>query len=371
MRALGRGRSHTHLEDLPGQAGLSWKKLAFPVIVFLVFPGAVAYASIFSFLNDRVTDFITVKTQVKTYNSQNLLLAAAVGPELPPKDSATDVNTVDGSAVWADAGPSGGLADVDGTDADHGQISIYVVREKDTFSAIAKMFDVSVNTILWANNLSRGAQLTVGQTLVILPVSGVQYTVKKGDTIAGIAKKFNGVADEIRLYNGIAPGEMLSIGTEIIIPDGELATPTPASSSIAARLRGAGGPAYEGYYRAPFFSYRKTQGLHGYNGVDLVATTGAGTPVMASAGGQVIISRQGGYNGGYGNYVVLQHGNGTQTLYGHLRSTAVSSGSIVASGEVIGYMGNTGRSTGAHLHFEVRGGQNPFAACPLNVSCSL
>jgi murein DD-endopeptidase MepM/ murein hydrolase activator NlpD len=85
-----------------------------------------------------------------------------------------------------------------------------------------------------------------------------------------------------------------------------------------------------------------------------------GAPIFAAATGDVVVARQGGYNGGYGNYVVIQHGNGTQTLYGHMQSVSVSPGDHVVQGQTIGYLGNTGRSTGPHLHFEVRGARNPF-----------
>jgi murein DD-endopeptidase MepM/ murein hydrolase activator NlpD len=375
MRVLGHGRSHTRLES-----ELSWKKLAFPVLTFLVFPVIVAYAFSVSAFLGGIGDFIKVNTQERSANSQNIALLASVGgPELSPKDASNDVNTVEGSALLPDAGPSGGLADVDGTDADHGQISIYVVHDGDTFSSIAKMFGVSVNTILWANDLSRGAQLATSQTLVILPVSGVQYVVKKGDTVVGIAKKFKGDADEIRSYNGMVPGDTLDVGSTIIIPDGELSSPavTSGSGAVTERLRNAGGPSYDGYYYAPLVSYRKTQGLHGWNGVDLVSYDGLGAFVRASAAGEVVIASQAcsvgrrNCNGGYGNYIVIRHDNGTQTLYGHLKSVAVHAGDHVVQGQLIGYEGNTGRSTGPHVHFEVRGAKNPFAACPLNVSCTL
>jgi murein DD-endopeptidase MepM/ murein hydrolase activator NlpD len=102
----------------------------------------------------------------------------------------------------------------------------------------------------------------------------------------------------------------------------------------------------------------KTQGIHGYNGVDIGASTG--TPILAAAGGEVIISRAEGWNGGYGIYVVIRHDNGTQTLYAHMSQDIVSVGQRVSQGEVIGYVGNTGRSSGPHLHFEIRGATNPF-----------
>ena len=102
----------------------------------------------------------------------------------------------------------------------------------------------------------------------------------------------------------------------------------------------------------------KTQGIHGYNAVDLAA--GPGSSIRAAAAGEVIVSKATGWNGGYGQYIVIRHASGAQTLYAHLSSNAVGVGNYVSQGEVIGGMGNTGRSTGNHLHFEVRGGRNPF-----------
>ena len=85
-----------------------------------------------------------------------------------------------------------------------------------------------------------------------------------------------------------------------------------------------------------------------------------GTPIRASAGGVVIISRSSGYNGGYGSYVVISHSNGTQTLYAHMNKVQAIQGTTVAQGELIGTVGSTGKSTGPHVHFEVRGAANPF-----------
>jgi murein DD-endopeptidase MepM/ murein hydrolase activator NlpD len=82
--------------------------------------------------------------------------------------------------------------------------------------------------------------------------------------------------------------------------------------------------------------------------------------LYAAAGGTVIISKNSGWNGGYGNYVVIQHPNKTQTVYGHMTTTVVSVGQAVTKGQLIGYSGNTGKSTGPHLHFEIRGAKNPF-----------
>lgn len=332
------------------------RMLATAVFALLI-PAAVAYAGFFSFIGDIFSK--TTPKPTKQLNSQNVALAslafdAGVGGPIDDEP-----NVVGQTAIMADTGPGGGLPDADVFDADPGHISVYVVRGGDTLASIADMFGVSVNTIVWANGLTRGKALSVGQTLVILPVSGVQHTVRSGDTIASIAKKYKGDLDEIQDFNGLDESSKLAVGDVLIIPDGEIATPVavtrPASS---AKLRGTSGPSLDGYFQAPMAGYRKTQGLHGYNGVDLASYMGA--PVFSSAAGNVIIARSGGYNGGYGSYVVVAHPNGTQTLYAHLSAVHVSVGQHVEQGEQIGAMGNSGRSTGPHLHFEVRGARNPF-----------
>jgi len=335
---------------------LSMKKLVLVLSLSFVIPGAVAYAGFFSFLGEV---FTKAEVNEKPMTSQNLaLLVAANTPEATLDTAQTEVSTVAGSALLGDAGPAGGLADIDEGATTHGAVSAYVVQDGDTLASIADKNSVSINTILWANNLSRTSKIVIGQSLVILPVSGVKYTVKRGDTVVAIAKKYKGDADEIRNYNGLADSDTLISGTVIIIPDGQMPAIVKATTRVTSKLHGVNGPSYDGYYAAPLASYRKTQGLHGYNGIDLAAPVG--TAIHAAADGTVVVARQGGYNGGYGNYVVIQHANGTQTLYGHMLSVAVSAGATVTQGETVGYLGNTGRSTGPHLHFEVRGARNPF-----------
>jgi len=108
----------------------------------------------------------------------------------------------------------------------------------------------------------------------------------------------------------------------------------------------------------PIEGGRKSQKIHGYNAVDLANS--CGTPVMAAASGDVLIGRGTGWNSGYGHYIVLVHPNGTQTLYAHLSENIATEGWHVTQGQVIGYMGTTGKSTGCHVHFEIRGAKNPF-----------
>lgn len=269
-----------------------------------------------------------------------------------------DVLITGDSALIPEEGPSGAGADI--VKPKNSTISIYVIREGDTLSTIAEMFDVSVNTIIWANELKRGAPIRVGQTLTILPVTGVRYTVKKGDTLATIAKDLHADADEIVHYNGIDP-ELLAVGDEVIVPNGEVAiavAPAPQKTSSSVRSSTSGNTVSAGYYLRPVNGI-KTQGIHGYNGVDLAAPIG--TPFVASASGEVIVAKASGWNGGYGQYVVIRHDNGSQTLYAHASSVIVGIGQRVVQGQVIGYVGTTGRSTGPHLHFEIRNGpRNPF-----------
>lgn len=277
------------------------------------------------------------------------------------------------SALVSYGGPAGTTADIVGSvSPDH--ISVYVVRKGDTLGEIAVMFGVSVNTIKWANNLSSATDVRVGDTLVILPVSGVERTIVKGDTLKSIAKKYGADIDEIATFNGIDPASPLEIGSTLIIPGGEIA-PVKSNASKSSSLKmnepylGDGGSAQAGYYSNPMPGAIITQGIHGWNGIDLGAARG--TPIHAAADGIVIVARaNGGWNGGYGNYVVISHGNGSQTLYSHMKSVIVSSRQSVLSGQIIGYEGSTGESTGPHLHFEVRGAANPFRNCRVGSICS-
>ncbi len=284
-----------------------------------------------------------------------VLLEPATNLNPNPAKGGGNITVSDGVALVAEVGPDGIPTDIDGK-PQSSQISVYTVREGDTLSEIAEMFDVSINTIAWANDI-QGRVIHPGQVLIILPVTGVSYTVAKGDTLASIAKKYQGDVDEIANYNEIATDAALTTGQTIIIPDGVVASVAPRP--ISSGSSGGTTPASSAGFTNPLPGSVKTQGVHGYNGVDLGGLP-AGSPVLAAAAGSVIVAKDMGWNGGYGSYVVLQHSNGTQTLYAHLSSVSVSVGQSVAAGAQIGGVGNTGRSTGIHLHFEVRGAANPF-----------
>jgi len=312
--------------------------LAVLALISLVFPAVLAQAQI----NEGT-------------NSQNLQILQANA--FPLATGGGDITIENGSALQPAIGPLGSASDIK-SEYLSDEIVNYIVRKGDTLGGIAKMFNISQNTIIWANDLKKGQALTEGDSLVILPISGVDYTVKKGDTLGSIAKKFNADIDEIGIFNGITVKTTLAIGDEIIIPDGEIVSSPGAGVGTSKSRPSYGGPEYAGYYLRPISGGRKTQGLHGNNGVDLA--TYAGAPILASADGTVIISRNSGWNGGYGKYIVIRHPNGTQTLYSHNSDNIATVGQQVKQGQVIGHVGSTGKSTGPHVHFEVRGAKNPF-----------
>ncbi|OHB13664.1 MAG: hypothetical protein A3G05_00535 [Candidatus Zambryskibacteria bacterium RIFCSPLOWO2_12_FULL_45_14] len=286
-------------------------------------------------------------------NSQTMNLLEGYLNINPTGMGGTEIAIVDSTALESNGGDSEVFVDLGKSGT--GQISVYVVREGDTLSEIAEMFGVSTNTILWANNVKVNS-IKVGQELVILPISGVRHVVKSGDTLQSLAKKYKADLEDILSYNGLATNAKIKSGDIVIIPDGVIS----ASQNIAGSGSGASTnyPTYAGYYLRPIVGGKKSQGRHGNNGVDLAAPIY--TPILASADGKVIVSRTGGYNGGYGTYVVISHANGTQTVYAHMSVNNVSVGDWVDQGQVIGAIGMTGKTTGPHVHFEVRGAKNPF-----------
>ncbi len=337
---------------------LFYKLLVAKAVFSLIFTGIPqpANASVISSIEGLFSSRAVQAAKKNQTNSQNMLiLQSAQSPDLSFARGGGDITVIGETALLPDSGPLGTQADIPDSEPFSGQISVYVVREGDTLGAIAKMFDVSVNTIIWANDL-RGSTIAPGDKLIILPVSGIQYIIKKGDTVKSVAKKYKADIGDILAFNGLSDDTVLKVGETIVIPDGVMETPKQTKSPT----RYASGPSYDGYYMRPI-SYeegRRSQGIHGWNGIDIGAAVG--TPVVAAASGEVIIARGSGWNGGYGLYVVIKHGNGTQTLYGHMSNVSVVSGMNVAKGQVVGQVGSTGRSTGPHLHFEVRGAKNPF-----------
>ncbi len=318
-----------------------------------------AHAGILSFLIGNTAE--ADSSSVNTNTDGTLPLAATNSDPSPEVDNQIVMN--DGALV-ASSGSDGTVSDIE-QEATTTTISLYVVREGDSLSQIAKLFGVSVNTIIWANSIT--GPINPGDKLVILPISGVEYTVTKGDTLESIAKKFGSNAGDVASFNGVTDAT-LAVGSSILIPDGEMQSTEPiilrqgkiTNENLPPEpAHNTNGPNYDSYYTMPLSSACISQGLHGYNAVDLAAPKG--TPIYAVAAGTVIVAKKNSaWNGGYGNYVVISHENGTQTLYAHMTKDFAEQGESVSQGEEIGLVGMTGEATGPHLHIEVRGAHNPF-----------
>ena len=234
------------------------------------------------------------------------------------------------------------------------EILHYIVEEGDTIEALAENFGVSIDTIVWANDLANKEQLVPGDELVILPVSGALHLVRPGDTLSEIALWYRGDVEEILEFNELESAEDIFVGDFLIVPDGRKPSKLPSG-----RLT----PLANSYFIYPVpRSWGVSQGLHPFNAVDLSNGT-CGGPVYAAAGG---IVQQVGYHSAAGNYVRILHPNGVVTFYGHLSGQAASPGERVLQGQIVGYVGHSGYTiprgpSGCHLHFEVRGATNPFA----------
>jgi len=240
---------------------------------------------------------------------------------------------------------------------------IYTVQKGDTVSTIAQKFGISQDTIRWANDLVDDS-LSVGDTLKILPVTGISYKVQKGDTVYSIAKKFDTESQKIVdfPFNDFANPETFSLveGQMLLVPDGIKPSEQPF---IRREVYLAQGPS-SGTFSSAGFTWPVrglvTQFASWYHmALDVAAPYG--TPIIAAKSGTVVSVEVGGWNYGYGNNVIIDHGDGYKTLYSHLSNVNVSAGQEVTGGStVIGGIGMTGRTTGPHVHFELRRGNTPI-----------
>lgn len=256
---------------------------------------------------------------------------------------------------------------------DHTKIRNYTVKENDTISRIAEKFNLKIQTLLSANNLSLNSSLQIGQNLVILPLDGIIYRVQKGDSLSVLAKRFQVDEQEIRAFNNLSPDTYLALGTTLIIPGGTpVARPTiqrqeyERPKTLFSRLRDIFTPSKKHVtpppngeeeivsessrgFLWPTSARRISQYFSWHHpGVDIAGPTS--NKIYAAADGVVTIS---GWQNGYGLTLLIDHGNGRETRYGHASKLYVSAGDSVQKGDVIAMVGSTGRSTGPHLHFEI------------------
>lgn len=293
-------------------------------------------------------------------NSQNIPLLearASINPDIKNAGTSSDINIAEEGVLLTDSGPVGsGLESVSS-----GEMLVYEVKEGDTLSEIAESYDVSVNTIRWENNIT-GQNIRIGQKLNILPVTGVKHTVKSGDNLDKIANKYEADVEDIMVFNGVTRTSVLKTGDVLYVPNGiKPTTTTTISSSSKPTASYSSGSASSGYYIKPTTGpitspYGPRKGSYHY-GIDIGARVG--TTVVASAQGVVVSTlgycKEGNSScgGRYGNYIVIEHPNGQRTRYAHLSKISVSVGDTVSQREKIGTTGNTGRTTGPHLHFQI------------------
>jgi len=246
----------------------------------------------------------------------------------------------------------------------------HTVEKGETLSTIADKYNISVETILLANELDT-SNIQVGQELLILPVDGILHMVESGDTINTITKEYSAKKDEIISYNNLSSDGSVFVGDVLIIPNGKMpkqSVPQAAPSQSYAQVTLPNSyfivPTVGTVSQGAHYSY-SSSGKAYYTAIDI--SNAIGTPVVAAAGGEVQIAKN---RWPYGNYITILHPNGVITLYAHLSFFAkgIEAGTTVSQGQVIGYMGNTGHvvrgagGTGSHLHFETRGAVNPLTA---------
>lgn len=320
--------------------------------VFLLVAGAIGW-TLFSASSPGMTlpsTSANVSSSSAQISSHQLLVPEA--PELVLIDKASILATSPPVTVTPKVlGAILGASDADFTS--QSEVLRYIVEEDDTLTTLAEKFGISVETILWANDLSATSILTPGKELVILPVSGALHLVRPADTVSEIALWYQADAQDIVEFNQLASAEDVFVGDLLIIPDGIMPSVLPQGRLTAIA---------NSYFIYPVpRSFKITQGLHVFNAVDL-SNGKCWSPVYAAAGGQ---AQRAGHHGVGGNYVRILHPNGVVTYYGHLASFIVSPGEKVLQGQIVGYVGHSGYTipagpAGCHLHFEVRGASNPF-----------
>lgn len=262
----------------------------------------------------------------------------------------------------------------------------YIVEDGDTLSGIARNFGISQDTIVWANKISNPHNLRPGTKLTILPVSGLLHSVKDGETVESIAKKYGVKVEDLKKQNRIEDDKLIA-KNELIIPGARQKISTGSGRIVASNSTGT----YAAYV-SPSYSKLKIDGAiitangaknkvgkwmqkptegqyttyfrRGHYAVDIANRS---MPAVSAAADGTIVKSQCGWNGGYGCVVVIEHGDGVQTLYAHLSKLYAKVGDPVKKGQAIGKMGATGRVygvTGIHVHFEVIVGgrkKNPLA----------
>ncbi len=242
------------------------------------------------------------------------------------------------------------------TERERMQVITYTVQPNDNVWAIAQGFGLKAETVLWANPRVESSPdlLSVGQVLVIPPVDGIYYTVQKGDTVEKLAKTYQTTVEKIvgSELNALEAPYTLTVGQKLMLPDGRKKVVAAVSNYYPMTKVGkapAGAPTGSGKFAWPAQGYLSQRFWSGHGGIDIASRTGV--PILAADAGYVV--QAGRDTWGYGNQVLIDHGNGYYTRYAHLEKILIKAGSSVTKNQKVGTMGCTGRCTGPHLHFEV------------------
>lgn len=228
------------------------------------------------------------------------------------------------------------------------QVLTYIVEKGDTLASIADKFGISVDTIKWVSDI-KGDSLSIKQELKIPPVTGVVHKVKEGETVYSIAKTYKTDAQKIVNFpfNDFTDLDTfaLAAGQTLVVPDG-VKREAPAIYIPAAPIFAGG----SGQFQWPTGGVITQYPIWYHMALDIANSSAPG--IGAAGSGTVATVEK--LRFGYGQYVIIGHGDGLSTLYAHMSDIYVKSGDSVARGQLIGRMGSTGKSTGTHLHFEVR-----------------
>jgi len=221
----------------------------------------------------------------------------------------------------------------------------YMVSKGDTVSGIIQKFGLkNLGTLLSVNGISSAKKLRIGQKLIIPSIDGLIYTAVKGDSLSSIAGKFNLSINAILDANDLE-NQTVRIGQKLFIPGAMMSSFELKKAlgelfiyPVIGRLTSPFG------YRRDPFTGRKSF----HTGIDIASPTG--TPIKLTLDGTVSYT---GYSAVYGNYVIVTHSGGYQSMYGHMHTIKVRRGQVLNQGGIIGTVGNTGRSTGPHVHFSI------------------
>ncbi len=300
-----------------------------------------------AFLGNLSEKLVVSKEKILFFNQKEVLLPESPDLSIVQKNSLSSVSSPQVLSLEV-------LGSIAGkTDSDTPiEVSEYIVEQGDNIYSLAERFNISEDTIRWANNLT-SSKIKVGQKLVILPVSGVLHSVNSGDTLSEIAETYNAKLNQIVAFNSLEDKNDIFIGDVLIVPGGEMPAVPPSYQQI---------PLASSYFIFPTKG-KVTQGPHWpprYNAIDIANK--CGTPIYAAAKGKVY---QIGYFWPGGKFVKILHPNGAVTYYGHFDQIFVAQGQQIYQGQTIGTMGYTGYTyprgpAGCHLHFDVFGARNPL-----------